>query len=417
MHYKRSSKSLRDIANELQVEYVIEGSIASAGDDVRVTAQLIEARTERHVWARVYDRKLQDVLALQTEVAGTVAEQVRIQLSPDEQARLSEVRIVEPEALKLYLLGRYHWNRRTPEDFQRSVEYFQRAISRDPEYARAYAGLADAYNMLGSYHVVPIRESHPEARRAALKALAIDPDLAEAHASLATITSDFYWEWDKAERHFVQAIELNPSYATARMWYAQHLVKLGRWEEADEQSRLALTLDPLSLIVSSMRGLVLRLAGRNDEAVKHLESALDTDPNFIPAHIQLGLSLIELGDLDRAVTVFERASVLGGEQIDLVALHGYALATGSRHEEARRLLAQIEKRAEKEYVAPYVLAPLHCALGDTDQALRQLEAAYAERDWLLGMVAVEPALASLHSETRYINLLRRLGLPEIEASR
>jgi TolB-like protein/Tfp pilus assembly protein PilF len=414
MRYRRTEKPLSQIAQELNVDGVVEGSVQRSGNRVRITAQLIQAATDKHLWAESYERDLRDVLSLQDEVARAIASEIKVKLTPQEQTRLASARPVNPEAHGLYLKGRYYWNKRTPETLKKSLEYFQQAIEKDPGYAPAYAGLADSYDMLGagSYRVLPPKEAYPKAEAAAMKALELDSTLAEAHTSLGWSKWVFDWDWQGAEREYKQAIELNPNYANAHHWYAGYLLDMGRYTEAIGEDRKAESLDPLSLIISADLGdEALGPAGLYDQEMEQCRKTLEMDPNFAQAHMCLADSYVRKGMHKEAIAEFEKAIELSAGSLVYVSALGSTYARAGRRDDAIKILNELKARSKQGFVAPDNFASIYAGLGDKDQAFAWLEKAYEERtDAIIG-VSAEPWFDPLRSDPRFQELLRRVGLP------
>jgi TolB-like protein/Tfp pilus assembly protein PilF len=304
MTYKHARKPLPQIARELNVDAVVEGTVLRSGDEVRITAQLIEASDDKHLWSQSYEGELRDTLALQNRVARAIADQIRINLNPQEQAALKNVRVVNPEAYESYLKGRYFWNKRTADGLKVALTYFNQAIDEDPKYPQAYSGLADTYALLGDwqYAVMTPKEALPKAKAAAIKALELDSALGEAHSSLAFSLDAFDWDFDSAEKEFRRAIELNPGYATAHHWYAWHLSVSGRFEEAIAEMRKAEILDPLSLIINADLAELLVVAHFYDESIRQSRRTIEMDPNFALAHHQLAQAYLQKHMYDEAVS-------------------------------------------------------------------------------------------------------------------
>src|SRR5438270_440350 len=309
MVYKGARKPLPQIARELNVDAVVEGTVLRSGDQVRITAQLIQAPADKHLWAESYEGNLRDTLALQKKVASAIAEQIRIELTPQEQAGLKKAKVVNPEAYEAYLKGRYFWNKRTADGLKAALAYFNQAIEEDPNYAQAHAGLADSYNLLGDweYGVLAPSEAYPKAKAAAIKALEQDNTLGEAHTSLAFSLDVFDWDWDSAEKEFGRAMELNPGYATAHQWYAWHLSEMARNSEAIAEMRKAEHLDPLSLIINADMAEILLVAHLNDEAIEQSRKTVEMDPNFAIAHYQLGQAFVQKHNYNEAIGEFQKA--------------------------------------------------------------------------------------------------------------
>jgi serine/threonine protein kinase/TolB-like protein/Tfp pilus assembly protein PilF len=409
MQYKDTKKSMREIGRELNVDGVIEGSVLRAGNRVRITAQLIEARTDRHIWASNYDRDLRDILALQGEVAGLVAHEVQVNLTPQEQARLARAQPVIPEAHLAYLRGRHALEKYTQENLSKALEYFQKAIEIDPTYAPAYAGMADVHYGFSNIYISP-REAMPRVKMAALKALALDETLAEAHVSLAMAKLKYDYDYPGAEIELRRAIELNPNYAPAHLEYGFFLAVLGRFEEAKAEVARARELDPLSLFIRTYGFLPVYFARRYEEAAKQLQDIALTDPNYYFVHAYLGLVYEQQGKLSEAVAEFERATALDDSPEPRAQLaHAYALA--GRKAEARKLLAELLERIKHQYLSPYNIATIYVALGDYPRALQSLEDALEDRSEWCPYLKVDPRLDPLRADPHFQNLLRRMNYP------
>ena len=413
MQYRGVRRPLPEIARELNVDAVVEGSVLRSGNRVRITAQLIRAATDQHLWAESYERDLRDVLSLQSEVARAIANEIQIKLTPQDQARLASVRSVDPEAYQLYLKGRFYWNKRTEESLKKGIEYFHQAIDLDPNYALAYAGLADCYGLLGwdLFGSLPPREALPIAKAAAKKALEIDDNLAEAHNSLAWTKLVFDWDWLGAQSEFKRAIELNPGYAAAHHWYAECLAGMGRYDEALAEIKRAQESDPLSLIISAVVGWILYFNRQHDQAIVQFQKALELDPNFWVAHWCLGRAYEQKAMFAEAVAEFQKAIDLSaGSPLALAAL-GHAYAVSGKTTEAQRVLNELKESSKRRYVSLYGIAAIHAGLGEHDQAFEWLEKAYEERSGWLVWLKSEPVSDVLRSDPRFQNLLRRVGLP------
>jgi TolB-like protein/Tfp pilus assembly protein PilF/tRNA A-37 threonylcarbamoyl transferase component Bud32 len=409
MQYKGTKKPLPQIAKELNVDAVVEGSVLRSGERVRITAQLIEAKTDRHLWAQSYEGDLRDVLRLQSEVARTVANEIQIKLTPHEQARLARAQRVNPEAHLAYLRGRHSLEKFTQEDLSKALEYFQKATEIDPTYAPAYAGMADAHYGFSNLYISP-REAIPRVKTAALKALALDETLAEAHVSLAIAKLLYDYDYPGAETELRRAIELNPNYAWAHLWYGWLLAQLERFEEAMAEVARAHELDPLSLNIRIYGFLPVYFARRYDEAAKQLQEIVLTDPNYYLVHAYVGLVYEQQDKLSEAVAEFQRATALDNSPEPRAQLaHAYALA--GRKFEARKLLAELMERAKHQYLSPYNIALIYVGLGDYPRALQSLENALEDRSEWCPFLKVDPRLDPLRSTPRFQNLLRRMNLP------
>lgn len=414
MRYKRTKKPLPEIGRELHVDAIVEGTVLRSGDRVRITANLLYAPTDRHLWAQTYERNLDDVLALQDEVARAIASQIKVKLTPQENARLASSRPVNPEAHRLYLLGRFYWNKRTEEGFKKAIDHFQRAIKIDPAYAPAYAGLADSYAMLGAgfYAVLPPKVAYPKAEVAARKALRLDSTLAEAHTTLAWSKAFFHWDWQGAEREFKRAIELNPGYANAHHWYALFLTIMGRHREAIAEDRRAQSLNPLSLIISADMAMeALGPAGLYDQEMEQCRKTLEMDASFPLAHACLSEGYMHVGMYPEAVTEMLKAIDLSGGSAVWVSALAQIHALAGRRDEAVKILNELKTRSRREYVSPNLFAYIYASLGENDQAFAYIEKAYEEHTDLVGGLKVGRELDPLRSDPRYQDLVRRMNFP------
>ena len=426
MKYKNAGKGVDEIGRELGVDYVLEGSVRlshpegsgeskdRAQDRVRISAQLIQVKDQTHVWAESYERNLRDILALQAAVARAITQQIHLKLTPQAEAHLESARPVNPEAYQLYLEGRYFWNKRTEEGFNKAIQHFEQVIEKDPNYALAYVGLADSYILLGPNNLLPPKLVYPRAKAAALKALAIDDTLAEAHTSLAFSRLLYDWDWQEAEKGFQRAIELNPNYPTAHHWYAYTLTSLGRMDEAIREIKRAQELDPLSLIIHSDVAQILFFAGRYDEATEQCRRTLDLDPNFGPAYWYLGLLYEEKGmDKDAAAAFLKQASLAGRSPETAAALEKASRTRGMKGYWGKQLELW-EKNPTPWRPSPFNWAVVYARAGNQEQALRHLEMAYQEHHPSMVFVNADPVFAKLRSDPRFAGLIRRMGLPPEE---
>jgi len=415
MRYKGSDKPLPEIARELNVEGIVEGSVMRAGNRVRITAQLIHAATDRHIWAKSYDRDVSDVLALQSEVARAIAEEVQAKLTPQERARLARARPVNPAAHEAYLKGRHHWARATEESVRKSIEYFAEAIAKDPNYAPAYAGLSDAYNQLANpiLEIVPQGEIIPRVKAAATKALELDETLAEAHISLGRIKFYFDWDWVGAEKSFRRAIELNPNYPYAHYVYALLLSAVGRHSEAIQEATRALESDPVALLVNGVAGLIYCFARQFGTAEEQLRKTLQLDPNFMFAHWILGgLCLLPMGRYDEAIVELQKSIAVSENVAHPRGLLGYAYAKVGRKDDALRVLDELEELSQRRYVAPVSRAFTYSGLGD-ERVFQALDEAYQQRSSSLVWARVFPHWDDLRAQPRFQDLLHRMNFPEV----
>jgi eukaryotic-like serine/threonine-protein kinase len=413
LQYQGVKKPLPEIARELGVNGIIEGSVLRSGDRVRITAELINATNDTHLWADSFDRDLRDVLTLQSEIARAIAMQVRVVLTPGEKKQLAPVRPVDPEVQESYLKGRYYSNQRTENALKQSVAYFQQAIAKDSTYALAYAGLADTYALLGFRGRVPSKDALLQAKAAALKAIALDDTLAEPHASLAFIVETHEWGWATAEHEYRRALELDPGYARAHHWYAGLLMYVGRFDEGIVEAKLARDLDPVSLTVNNALAGRLLVAGRVEEALEQLHRTLEMDPHFAPAHQTLGWVYLKKSKSEEAIQEFKQAVQLSGtDDMDLTLDLGYAYAVTGNREEATRILAKLKKERDRGLVPAGSIAVLYGALGNLDESFAWLQKAYEERDPGLTYLKVGRRFEPLRHDPRYKDLLLRMGLAD-----
>lgn len=409
MRYKEEKKTLPQIARELGVDGVVQGSVMQAGDRVRISAQLIYATSDQHLWAESYERDFKDILALQGEVAQAIANEIRIQLTPQEQARLATAKPVNGGAYQLYLKGRFFWSKATEEDYKAAKKNFDRALELDPNYALALSGLA---NYFWATDELSPQVAMPRAKDYALKALAIDDTLSDAHTTLANVKFNADWDWQGAEKEFKRAIELNPNEAEGRRAYSVFLSAMGRSEEALMEIQTAQRLDPLSLITSSDVGWANYFARRYDRAIEQCQETLELDPNFVGAHDCLGSAYLAKGNYGKAIAECQRATTGSGNDLLRVTGLGRAYALAGRTAKAREVLQKLHSESERRYVPPYFLATVYAALGEKDEAFTWLEKAYDVRDTNLTWLKVDDAVDSLRSDARFRALLSRIGLPQ-----
>ena len=436
MQYKGSRKPLPEIARELGVDAVVEGAVQLSGQRVRITAQLVDAKTDKHLWAEDYDRDLSDVLLLQSEVGRDIARKIDIQLTPQQQKRLEkQAHPVIPEAYQSYLLGRYYWNKRTADGLEKASIYFQKAIQTDPKYALAYSGLADYYaflTLLGGPEVMRPPDAMAKAKAAAVRSLELDDSLAEAHASMGHVLHNYDWDWAGAEREFKRAIELNPNYSIVHHWYAHLLMQQGRVQEAIAESQHAQELDPLSLFVNNGLARMYYLARRNDDSIAQCQKDLEIDPAYVPARIQLALALEQKGRLSDAISELERArdqaagyavtdtsadkssTKSAAKRVDLPVVHallGHAYARAGRTYDALEQLTILKAASRTRYVAPSWIAVVYIALGNTDEAFSWLQKSYEDRSEHMLYLKVEPLVDPLRQDPRFDSLVRQVLVP------
>lgn len=389
---------------EQQVDAVLEGSIQRLQDEIRVTVRLLRVTDGAQLWSNKFDEKSTDILIIQDSISEQVARTLAVKLTGEEKGLLTKRYTSDPEAYQFYLKGRYFLNRSTGQDFRRSIEYFQKAANKDPNFALAYAGLADSYAQLGSFSLVEMKGSYESARTAAMNALRRDENLSEAHASLGYIMMSYYWDWPEAEKQFKKAIELNANYGMAHNWYSQYLAFMGRSDEAIKEAKLAQQIDPLSPWNNS--AFVSFLGRRYENAILESQKTLELDRNFAVAHMIIGLSYVEEENYQRGISELQKAT----DNPDSEALLAYAYAVAGKRTEAQAILTELEERSKQKYVASFPIAAVYAALGDRNKAFKQLERAYAERSWAMGMLKVNPVFDSLRSDPRFSELLRRMNL-------
>lgn len=409
MHYKDSRKPLRAIAKELNVDAVVEGSVLRWDERIRITARLVEVASDHHVWARSYERDHRDILDLQNEVTRDIAENIRLSLTATARARLAASRPIDPEAHEHYLRGRFYWSKRRPADLHTAIQHYEKAIARDPRYARAYAGLADSYSVIRAYNLARQDESIREARAAARKALELDEGLAEAHTSLGLIALIYDWDWRTAEREYRRAIQLDSNYATAHHWYAELLAYRGRFEEAFTEIELARQLDPLSLIIATDRGEILYLARDYDGAIAQVREVLAVEPNFPPAHYILIFALVEKGLFAEALADIEKWR--GSDETPWsLMLQAHVYGRSRQDVRARQAVEKLEqlKRRQPMDPAPVLLAQI--GLGNKEEAFAWLDVAYSERSTALTSLKVNPIYDPLRHDPRLHVMMRRIGL-------
>jgi TolB-like protein/Tfp pilus assembly protein PilF len=412
MSYKKKDKKAGEIGRELNVGSLVEGSVRRSGNRVRVTAQLIDSNRESHMWSSNYDRDLQDIFAVQSDISEKVAEALRVQLLPAERRAIDKKPTSNNEAHLLYLKGRYHWNERTPTSSEVAAQYFEKAIREDPSYAPAYVGLSDSLTILSDQGVMKPLEAGQRIKDLAERALELDPGLAEAHASLGNVLAYVFWDWPRAELEFKRCIDLNPTYPTGRQWYGKYLSFMARYEEAVEQHHRALQLDPYSLIININYAEGLAEAGKYLEAVEQAKKTIALDPNFLLGHFEFGLIYLGGSEFGKAETEFKKALEIVPDFSAALGHMGYACGIGGKQREGEQALSKLREMASRSYVSPAALAIAEFGLGFTEEAFVHFEQAFEARDsWLLYFKAF-PAFASLNSDIRYKRILSRMGLAE-----
>ena len=412
MHYKQNPGPMEQIRHELGVQYVLEGSVRRDADKVRISAQLIQMSDQTHVWARQYDRELSNLLALQGEIAKEIAREIKLTLGDPKRSDSAAQLPLSPNAYAaydLYLKGRYFWNKRTPQGFERAVECFQQALEKDPGYARAYAGLADSYALMSEYDMVPPKVQMPKARAAARRAVELDEKLSEAHASLAMIAQNYDWDWNTAEKEYRRAIELDPNYATAHHWYAEYLALVGRFDEAFVEIDRARQLDPLSLIIATDRGAILYFSRQYDPAIEQFRAVLDMEPNFPRAHM-LVFAYVEKGMYAEALADVEKWQRSDDNPWSWMML-AYVYGRSGQQVKAGAALKELEKSSRRGKVGPLSIAVAYIGMGDKEKAIAWLEKAYVEHS-ISTALKVDPIYDPLRSDPHFRALLRRVGLAQ-----
>src|SRR5438105_908741 len=410
-HYKGKDVTPQQAGTELSVQAVLNGRVMQRGDQLSLSLALVDARTGSQIWGEQYNRKTIDLAALQSEIARDVSNKLRTKLSGVEEQRVTKSYTADSEAYQLYLKGRFYWNKRTIDDFNRAIPYFQQAIDKDPNYALAYSGLADSYALLSVFEGPP-KDWMPRAKAAAMKALALDNNLAEAHTSLAQIIAYYDWDFNAAEREFGRAIELNPNYATAHQWHAENLSSLQRHDEALSEMRRAVELDPLALITNRVYGDLLLNARRYDEAIEQYRKTIEMDPNFPTTHAFLGRAYEARQMYDQAVTEYLKFPGPGGFSPEGLTKMKEAYGKAGWNGFVQARLSELLARSKKDYVPEFILATWYARLGQKEEAFAWLEKAYQARDYRMTQLNVRNDLDSLRSDSRFADLVRRVGLPQ-----
>ncbi len=410
LRYKDKEFNAQTIGRELNVGAILIGRLTQRGDDISINTELVNAADNSRIWSFQRSGKTSDILALQTAVSMETAERLNLKLSDAEKTNFAKRDTESSAAYQLYLQGRFFWNKRSADGLRRGIEFFNQAIEQDPNYALAYAGLADCYSLLSNYTDTPPGESMPKAKAAALKALEINESLAEAHTSLGNIKKEFDWDFAGAENSFKRAIEINPNYATAHQWRAENFVVLKRFDEAMESMRRALEVDPFSLIINAEVGWVLHHAGRYEEASLQLQKTIDLDPNFVRTHFFLGRVYEQRKMFLEAITETRKAIEISGGNALFRASLAHIYAKSGQMDDAKKILRELEMRATREYVSPFAFALIYTGLGQNQEALNWLETAYQQRDTILFNYIRDPEMDNLRNEPRFTKLLQRVNL-------
>jgi len=408
--YKGKAADPFTAGKELGVRAILTGRIMQRGDTVTVSTELVDVRDNKQLWGEQYNEKVADLISLPREIAAKITGNLRLTISGEEHNRMMKHYTDNPEAYQLYLKGRFYWNKRNAEALKKSAEYFNQAIERDPAYALAYSGLADAYSLIPNYSGGSPREFGPRARAAARKAVELDDTLAEAHTSLASIIGTYDWEWAESTKEFKRAIELNPNYATAHHWYSDGpLLAMGQLDEAIAEMKRAQELDPLSLIINSELGTNYIMARQYDKAIEQLRKTIEMDPTFYYAHWNLGEAYELKGSFPEALAEYQTSKRLVDDP-NILGLMGHLYAVSGKREEALKTLNQMKEISRDRYVSAYSFAQVYAALGDKDQSFQWLEKSYQDHAPDVSLIKVDPLFDNVHPDQRFADLLRRIGL-------
>jgi serine/threonine protein kinase/tetratricopeptide (TPR) repeat protein len=411
--YKGRKIDPQAIGRELNVRAVLTGTIMHLGGSLRIGTELVDVATGSQLWGTQYNRKPDDIFVVQDEISSEISGKLRLQLTRAEKKRLTKHHTENAEAYRLYLQGRHHWNRWTEQGFYKAIDYFQQAVEKDPSYALAYAGVADSYVLLGWNSYLPPKEVFPKGKAAATTALQLDPELPEAHASLAALLWLHDWRWDEAQIEFKRSLELGPTYATANHWYAEYLMTMGKHEEVMARMKKGQELDPLSLIINVAVGWAFYNARRYDGAIEQLRQTVELDPNYPVTYWILGLLLRKTGCYELAITEGEKGVKLSGGSPLMRAALAHTLGAAGRTTEAVQMLDELTELATQRYVAPYFFAGIHVGLGENDRAIEYLEKSYEEHSHWLIYLHIDPGMDALRDNPRFQDLLRRVGLPPL----
>jgi serine/threonine protein kinase/tetratricopeptide (TPR) repeat protein len=411
--YKDSEIAPRAIGRELSVRAVLTGKIIQSGGSLRIGAELVDVATGSQLWGAQYDRKPGDIFAVQDDISNEIAEKLRLQLTGAERRQLTKRHTEDTEAYGLYLKGRHHWNQWTEEGFYKAIKYFQQAIEKDRSYALAYTGVADSYVLLGWNSYLPSEDAFPKGKLAAMTALRLDPDLAEAHTSWAALLWLHDWQWEEAQTEFQRSLDLAPTYPTANHWYAEYVMTMGRHADAITKIKNGQELDPLSLIINVAVGWSLYFARRYDEAIEQLRRTVELDRNYPLTYWILGLLLRKMGNYELAIAEGEKSVTLSGGSPLMRAALAHTLGAAGRTKEALQVLNELTMLSKQGYVAPYFFAGIHIGLGENDRAMEYLEKSYEEHSHWLIYLHMDPGMDGLRSDPRFQDLVRRVGLPAL----
>ncbi len=409
-HYEGQQIEIQKVARELKVNKLLLGWVNQRANNVSIGVELVEGSDSSQIWGEQYTRKFTNVVKIQEEVVKDISTKLKLKLTRKEKKHLSKQYKVDNEAYQLFLKGRYHWNKRTADNFKQSIYFYEQAIEKDPAYALAYSGLSDSYALIGIYGYLPAKDVWPKAKAAALKAMEIDPDMAEAHNALGAVESSYEWNWAKAEKTFQHSIALNPNYATAHQWYAGQLRILGKFDDSLREIRKAQGIDPLSLQISTDVGRLHYYVKEYDLAVQEYQKVLELDSNFYPAHVWLGLALLEKLDFGLAIESLQTALTLSGN-FAAAAVLGYAFGISGKKTKAKKIIKELKNRARNEYVQPAYFGWVHVGLNELDAAFQYFDKAFEERSWWVVYMKIWPCPEQMIKDARYTKLLKKMGLP------
>lgn len=406
-YFKDKYSDIRDIGKKLCVETILEGSVRKYENKLRITVQFINVADGTHIRSERFDRELDDVFAIQEEISFSIVEKLKVKLLNKEKIVIGKRYTDDVEAYEFYLKGRFFWSKRTKEGLNKAVEYFLKAIEIDPDYALAYTGLADSYDLLTTYSNLPSKDAYPKAKEAAQKALQIDTLIAESHASLAGIIMDFEWDWERAENEYKEALKINPGYANAYQWYASLLLMMGKFEEAIKMIKRAKELDPLSIIINYVIAQFYHYSGAYDEAMQQFQRALEFDPYFWLTYYGIGTLHCERNNYPEALSVMKKANELSDNLDYTKAALGYTYAISGDYNNAKIILDEL---LNKNNVSSYLLALLHLGIGEKEKVFEYLDRAYDERDTYMTFIKVDPEFRPIHSDQRFKAILRKMNL-------
>jgi TolB-like protein/DNA-binding winged helix-turn-helix (wHTH) protein len=411
MEYKGTHKPLSEIARELNVDAVVEGTVQRSGGNVRITAELVQTSSDRALWAETYENQVGDILALEQQVANAIVRQIQIELTPQEQQALTATQSISPGAYEDYLKGKYYWNRRSEAALTKAINYFELATKDDPQYALAYAGLADCYGIIGAAIVgtIPAKEVAPKAEAAAIRAIELGPNLAESQTSMATVRLNYDWDWAGAERGFRRAIELNPAYATAHQRYSLYLIAMDRKDESITEMQRAVSLEPLSVSMNFSLGWRLYMARRYDEAILQLRTAIAMDPSLALAHMVLGQAYEQKGALPQAAAELTQAVKLTHRSAPMIAALAHLDAISGRQDRAKELLKELTYPTRREYVSPFYIAMVYAGLNEHAESLLWLGKAVDDRSNPCIFLRVDPDFDNLRKDAGFVTVLKRFG--------